>query len=108
MDINFTINDTDYIDSINDKKNVINKIKYSASNPANGKRFDGELALSTVDLSNFKEFEQLTEQDLISWVVKSIKDAGVYDNLLDDLSDPIEKETTENEPIIKKGLPWVN
>ena len=106
MDINFTINDTHYIENINDKKNVINQINYSASNPANGKRFDGELALSTADLSNFIEFERLTEEDLISWVINTLKNAEVYDELETNLSDPIEKETTENEPIIKKGLPW--
>lgn len=108
MDIKFTINDTHYIESINNKNNVINLIKYNASNPTNGKSFDGELALSTVDLSNFIEFEQLTEEDLISWIIKALKDSGIYDDLLIDLSDQIKKELSENQPIIKTGLPWVN
>jgi hypothetical protein len=109
MKIIFKITNMVYAEELNGQQKVVKQIEFLATNPETGKSQRGELAVSTVDLSNFVQFENLTEQDVSSWVVNSLQEAGVYDELVADLGETnAEVEVAGQEQTLKNGVPWAN
>ena len=104
MNIIFKITDIIYAEELNGQQKVIKQIEYLASNPDTEKSQRGVLAVSTVDLSDFVAFENLTEQDIIAWVTNALQEAGVYDEVIAQLSE--QQQVSGQEQTISHGLPW--
>ena len=111
MTIQWKITDIQYIPSLNGKDKVIRQIKWKASNPENGKIRKGLLAVSTVDLSNFTNFEDLTESDILAWVKNAETEAGTMDDIEAYLNDTAlqsqdNPEATGDQVQTESALPW--
>lgn len=64
----------------------------------------GSITLSDPDPASFKQYNNLTKQDLISWTVTSLSQESI-DNYDASLASQI--ENLKNPPLINKAAPWV-
>lgn len=113
MAIEWKITDIQYIPSLNGKDKVIRQIQWKAFNPENNRGQKGNLAVSTVDLSNFTNFEDLSEADIVAWVKAAEAEAGTLDEIEAYLNDTPNQSQDQSETIgiqveTESGLPWAN
>jgi hypothetical protein len=68
----------------------------------------GNLILQEPDLSNFKNYDELTEQDLITWTLDKLTKTREGENWLEkcDTSLANQIDLMKNPPLVVKSAPW--
>ena len=103
IEYKWTIERVQVIESIKDKENVVKKISFLFEGQRGEKN---EFVIDEVELSFnseselFTPFEELTEEEIISWVVSAVGEEKItyYKELISERFGP--------ENVVDKPLPW--
>ena len=105
MAATWSINQLDYTVSLDSKTNVVTNIHWDCNDAdadGNQGRTYGSQAIPTDDLSDFINYDDITEANAIAWVKAALGDDGVSDQ-----EDSVAAQIADlKTPVNGSGKPW--